>query len=181
MKYSDLISFDPLETVIQLKDSNDEEKARNLIKTHVMSDSLARRYSDIIIQQLQFEQPVDNKGILIIGNYGSGKSHLMSVISSIAQYPGIFTELQNEDAKEQSKKIDGKFKVLRIEIGAVTTSLRDIICTELETFLQDLDIGFKFKDPFASEDALDLGCEGPVKRNRGDFSKPIKASKGGGN
>ena len=147
MKYSDLISFDPLETVIQLKDSNDEEKARNLIKTHVMSDSLAKRYSDIIIQQLQFEQPVDNKGVLIVGNYGSGKSHLMSVISSIAQYPGIFTELQNEDAKEQSKKIDGKFKVLRIEIGAVTTPLRDIICTELETFLQDLDIDFKFKDP----------------------------------
>ena len=145
MKYSDLISFEPLETVIQLKDSNDEEKARNLIKTHVMSDSLAKRYSDIIIQQLQFERPVDNKGVLIIGNYGSGKSHLMSVISSIAQYPGMFTELQNEDAKEQSKKIDGKFKVLRIEIGAVTTPLRDIICTELETFLQDLDIDFKFK------------------------------------
>ena len=147
MKYSDLISFDPLETVIQLKDSDDEEKARNLIKTFVISPDLAKRYSDIIIQQLQFEQPVDNKGVLIVGNYGSGKSHLMSVISSIAQYPGMFTELQNEDAKEQSKKIDGKFKVLRIEIGAVTTSLRDIICTELETFLQDLDIDFKFKDP----------------------------------
>ena len=94
MKYSDLISFDPLETVIQLKDSNDEEKARNLIKTFVMSNNLAKRYSDIIIQQLQFEQPVDNKGVLIVGNYGSGKSHLMSVISSIAQYSGIFTELQ---------------------------------------------------------------------------------------
>ena len=147
MKYSDLISFDPLETVIQLKDSDDEEKARNLIKTFVISPDLAKRYSDIIIQQLQFEQPVDNKGVLIVGNYGSGKSHLMSVISSIAQYSGIFTELQNKDAKEQSKKIDGKFKVLRIEIGAVTTSLRDIICTELETFLQDLDIDFKFKDP----------------------------------
>ena len=145
MKYSDLISFDPLETVIQLKDSNDEEKARNLIKTHVMSDSLAKRYSDIIIQQLQFEQPVDNKGILIIGNYGSGKSHLMSVISSIAQYSGIFTELQNEDAKEQSKKINGKFKVLRIEIGSVTTPLRGIICSEIEKFLQGEGIDFKFE------------------------------------
>ena len=145
MKYSDLISFDPLETVIQLKDSNDEQKARDLIKTFVMSEDLAKRYSDIVIQQIQFEQPVDNKGILIVGNYGSGKSHLMSVISSIAEYTGIFTELQNEDAKEQSKKINGKFKVLRIEIGSVTTPLRDIICSEIEKFLQGEGIDFKFE------------------------------------
>jgi DNA replication protein DnaC len=28
---------------------------------------------------------MDNKGLLVVGNYGTGKSHLMSVISALAE------------------------------------------------------------------------------------------------
>ena len=38
MKYSDIINFNPIQTVIQLKDANDETKAKNLVESYVMSE-----------------------------------------------------------------------------------------------------------------------------------------------
>ena len=41
MKYSELISFNPIEDVIQLTTSNDADKARSYVKSYVMSDTMA--------------------------------------------------------------------------------------------------------------------------------------------
>ena len=47
------------------------------------------------------DEVVDNKGVLVVGNYGTGKSHLMSVISSIAKDADNLQYLQNKNfAKE---------------------------------------------------------------------------------
>ena len=85
MKYSELISFSPIESTIQLKESNRTaaESAR-LVKTYVMSDAMAQNLQAPVIDQLQMDEVVDNKGVLVIGNYGTGKSHLMSVIAAVA-------------------------------------------------------------------------------------------------
>jgi len=40
---------------------------------------MAERLVTVVFPNLQFEQPADSKGILVVGNYGTGKSHLMSV------------------------------------------------------------------------------------------------------
>ncbi|MDD2574053.1 MAG: DUF6079 family protein, partial [Firmicutes bacterium] len=81
MKYSELISFDPIETVIQIRDADDPGMAERLVKTYVMSDDMASAINDRILSQLSLEEVVDNKGVFLVGNYGTGKSHLMSVIS----------------------------------------------------------------------------------------------------
>ena len=86
MKYRDLVQFEPIESVIQLKDANDLERAFHLLDTYVISDRMAEQLKHMIINQLQFEKATDNKGLLIVGNYGTGKSHLMSVISTIASF-----------------------------------------------------------------------------------------------
>jgi DNA replication protein DnaC len=49
-----------------------------------MSDKMAEDMQAPVIDQLQMDEVVDNHGILIVGNYGTGKSHLMSVISACA-------------------------------------------------------------------------------------------------
>jgi hypothetical protein len=85
MKYSELISFQPIESVIELRQANKSAKARELVSTYVISDAMAERLCELIIPQLQFSKPQDNRGLLIVGNYGTGKSHLMSVISSVAE------------------------------------------------------------------------------------------------
>lgn len=58
----------------------------------VIPDDMAERLTTVVLPQLQFEQPVDdNKGLLVVGNYGIGKSHLMSVISAVAEYAKLAT------------------------------------------------------------------------------------------
>lgn len=59
MRYKDVINFEPIETLIQLVDANEKEKAKNLVKTFVMSDSMAEVLCDIVIPQLQFEEFLD--------------------------------------------------------------------------------------------------------------------------
>lgn len=97
MKYSDLISFHPIEDVIQLVTAENRDKAREYVKTYVMSDSMAESLQAPVLDQLQMDEVVDNKGVLIVGNYGTGKSHLMSVISTIATDAGNVQYIQNKN------------------------------------------------------------------------------------
>ena len=110
---------------------------------------MAERLIDLVIPHLQFDEPTDNKGLLIVGNYGTGKSHLMSVISAITEYPEFIRKLKNESVMESAKKIAGKFKVIRTEIGSTTMSLQDIIYSLLSEELKKINIDFLF--PGASE------------------------------
>jgi len=146
MKYGELIQFDPIESIVQLRDADKTNAAHNLVKTYVVSDEMAERMVRLVIPQLQFELPVDNKGVLVVGNYGTGKSHLMSVVSSIAADASLLDSLNNESVKAEADKIAGKFKVIRTEIGATTMSLRDILVAELEEHLENMGVSYVFPD-----------------------------------
>ena len=144
MKYKDLIQFDPIESVVQLRDADKSDAARHLVSTYVISEEMAERLTDIVIPQLQFDQPVDNKGLLIVGNYGTGKSHLMSVISSLAEDASMQDALHQDqaDVRDAFRPITGRFQVIRTEIGATTMSLRDILLSELEENLEKMGVKY---------------------------------------
>jgi hypothetical protein len=144
MNYRDLIRFDPIETVVQLRDADQLNAARQLVATYVISEQMAERLTQLVFPQLQFERPADNKGILVVGNYGTGKSHLMSVISSIAEHADLVTALKHPGVAQSAGMIAGKFKVVRAEIGATTMSLRDILLVVLEEYLAELGVNFTF-------------------------------------
>src|SRR5665648_79317 len=118
MKYKDLIQFDPIESVVQLRDADKSTKAYHFVNTYVISDEMAERLIGLVIPQLQFDQPKDNKGILVVGNYGTGKSHLMSVISSLAEDASLLDSLNHAAVADSAKQIAGRFKVIRTEIGS---------------------------------------------------------------
>ena len=146
MKYGDLIQFDPIESVVQLRDADKSSAAHQLVRTYVISEEMAERLTRLVIPQMQFDQPVDNKGILVVGNYGTGKSHLMSVISSLAADASLLEELKHPGVQDAAKQIAGRFKVIRTEIGATTMSLRDILVSELEEYLEKLGVEYIFPD-----------------------------------
>ena len=149
MKYGDLIQFEPIESVVQLRDADETSAAQQLVNTYVISDEMAERLTGLVFPQMQFDHPADNKGLLVVGNYGTGKSHLMSVISAIAENPALLSNLSNKTVADAAAKISGKFKVVRTEIGATTMSLRDILVAELEEHLSNMGAAFTF--PSASE------------------------------
>jgi len=146
MKYSDLINFNPIESIIQLTAANDKEIAINLIKSYVMSDEMAEKLTHNMLSQLQLEDAVDNKGVLLVGNYGTGKSHLMSVISSIAYDAENLRYLNNQKFAEAARVIAGNFEVLPIEIGASKMSLRNIILTKVKQYFAERGLTFAFPD-----------------------------------
>jgi predicted ATPase len=146
MKYGDLIQFEPIESVVQLRSADEAAAARQLVRTYVVSEEMAERLSAIVVPQLQFDRPGDNKGLMVVGNYGTGKSHLMSVISAVAEYAELRSALTNDSVAKATAQIAGKFKVVRTEIGATTMSLRDIIVAELEEHLREMGVSYSFPD-----------------------------------
>ena len=144
MKYSDLIQFEPIETVVQLREADTAADARRLVETFVISDRMADMLGDLVFPQLQFSKPADNKGLLVVGNYGTGKSHLMAVISAIAEHADLLPRMTNPRVAEKAADVAGRFRVIRAEIGSTTMSLRDIVCSVLEDGVTRLGVTYEF-------------------------------------
>lgn len=144
MKYSELIHFEPIESIVQLRETSQKDYAFSLLDTYVISERMAEVIDEIIIEQLQYSRPADNKGLLVVGNYGTGKSHLMSVIATIAEVDGSGARISNERVSNKAKEIEGKFKVIRSEIGSTTMTLRDYICGEIQDALAEMGVDFEF-------------------------------------
>jgi len=144
MKYGDLIQFEPIESVVQLRDADEAGAAHQLVQTYVISEEMAEKLVTLVVPQLQFDQPMDNKGLLVVGNYGTGKSHLMSVISGLAENSDLATHLNDKGVARAAEKISGRFKVVRTEIGSTTMSLRDILVAELEEHLDSMGVSYSF-------------------------------------
>jgi energy-coupling factor transporter ATP-binding protein EcfA2 len=158
MKYGELIAFEPIIKIVQLREVDDKKAAARLIGNYVISEGMEKNLNQIIIPQLDFHGSLDvpegsgngdafsleHQGLLIVGYYGSGKSHLMAVISAIAEHEDLLSHLKNPAVRKEAEKIAGNFKVIRIEIGAVKRSLRDILCAELEKGLKSMGIAFTF-------------------------------------
>ncbi len=144
MKYKELIQFEPIESVVQLRDADEAAAARQFVETYVISDEMAEKLTNLVIPQLQFEQPTDNKGLMVVGNYGTGKSHLMSVISGLAENSELASSLNNAEVADAASRISGRFKVVRTELEATTMPLRDFVCQQLEEHLAIWGISFSF-------------------------------------
>jgi anion-transporting ArsA/GET3 family ATPase len=144
MKYRDLIQFEPIESVVQIRDADEAAAARQLVQTYVISSEMAEKLIGIVVPQLQFDQPTDNKGLMVVGNYGTGKSHLMAVISALAENANLTDNLNDKNVAAAVSKISGRFKVVRTEIGATTMSLRDILLAELEQHLAAMGVSYSF-------------------------------------
>lgn len=144
MRYRDLIQFEPIESVIQLRKADQKSVASQLVQSYVISPEMAERVVDVVFPHLQFDQPMDNKGILIVGNYGTGKSHLMSVLSAVAEHADLVPLVTDASVQAAAQQIAGRFKVVRAEIGTTTMPLRDIVVGKLESHLASMGVNYSF-------------------------------------
>jgi hypothetical protein len=143
LKYRDLVDFQPIEEIIELRDAGKESRARELVGTYVISEQMSRQMSEYIGANLDFAAP-DAKGIVVIGNYGTGKSHLMAVVSAVAERADLLALIGHEGVRKAFEPVAGKYLVARMELGAVKTPLRDIIVRELERNLKSWGVDYTF-------------------------------------
>ncbi len=146
MKYRDLIAFEPIDSVKVLRDAEDLEAARRDVETLVVSPRLAEQLTYVILPNLNLDTAPDAKGMLVVANYGTGKTHLMSVVSSILERSELVELVQSEAVREAAAPVAGRYRVIRAEIGATSMGLRDIITTELTDGLARLGVDFEFPD-----------------------------------
>jgi len=144
VKYRDLVQFKPIASVIQVLAADEQQKAAELVETYVMSDRMAREIKNCIVPHLQFEQLHDNRGLFIVGNYGTGKSHLMAVLSTVAENPEVLPLLNHQGAAETLTAIAGKFGVIRMELGGTQITVRDAVCQNVEKGLQRMGVDHQF-------------------------------------
>jgi hypothetical protein len=144
VKYRDLIQFEPVTEVIQLRWADQKEKASSLIATYVISDRMADVILHRILPALRFDDASIGRGLLIVGNYGTGKSHLMSVVTAAAEHADLNAEIGHPAVAEGLKVIAGKFKVVRQETGANTMHLRDVVLGQLEKQLKGIGVEYTF-------------------------------------
>lgn len=143
MQYKELIQFEPITTVVKLVNAGEPSVAENLVKTFVFSKKMQEDLLEVIIKNLVTEPSYETKGIQIVGSYGTGKSHLMALVSVIAENADLVKHIQNHDLKKEFKAIAGKYKVLRFEIGT-DKPLKDIVFAQIERYLKKEGVDFTF-------------------------------------
>jgi len=52
MRYADLVHFEPIESVIQLREADAASEARRLVSSFVISDRMAEQLSDLVFPEL---------------------------------------------------------------------------------------------------------------------------------
>lgn len=145
MKYSELIKFDPINEIIKFSRTEEDSYRKGLVKTFVFSKAYRENLIPIICKNLDYSRTNEQFGLQIVGNYGTGKSHLMSLVSLIAEDESLLELLNEEAPKKDLETIAGKFKVLRFELGS-KLSLWEVITYKMEEWMNDHGVSFKFSD-----------------------------------
>lgn len=144
MKYKELINFEPITEVVKFSKTDETNYQNSLVKSFVFSKTFKDHLIPLIAKNIDFCHNGETFGLQIVGNYGTGKSHLMSVVSLIAENEKLLDLVVDEQPKLDLSKIAGQFKVLRFELGN-TESLWEVITFQLEEYLNSIDVAFTFE------------------------------------
>lgn len=145
MKYKELIKFEPVNEIIKFNRLDSSDYRKSLIETFVFSKSYERHFIPLICKQLDFDnyQPnEETKGIQVVGSYGTGKSHLMSLFSIIAEDESYLQYVKNENAKSHLEKIAGKYNVLRFELGT-SEDLWSVLAFQIDKYFEQIGLDFR--------------------------------------
>lgn len=161
MKYRDIIKFDPINEVVKFSRLGEENYRTSLVRNFVFSKDYEKTIIPRICENLDYTQTYrpfhkdsfrgfDSFGLQIVGNYGTGKSHLMSLISLIAETPDYLTLVSNYNAKKTLQAIAGKYKIVRFELGN-NQELWDIVCYQIDKRLHEFGVDYSI----AADTSLD--------------------------
>lgn len=145
MKYSELLHFEPITEVVKFDRLNDISYQESLVRTFVFSKEYEDTIIPFICSNLDYTTTVDTFGLQIVGNYGTGKSHLMSLFTLIAENPDYLSLVSNDKTRENLAKIAGKYNVLRFELGN-SQELWSIVCYQIDKYLRSVGIDYSISN-----------------------------------
>lgn len=141
MKYRDIIQFESLNEVVKFNRLNDEDYRKNTVSSYVFSDTYEKTIIPAICKNLDYTAGYETFGLQIVGTYGTGKSHLMSLFSLIAENAEYLPLVKNEKAAKVLGVIAGKYKIVRFELGSAD-ELWNLVCHQIDLKFKDWDIDY---------------------------------------
>lgn len=158
MKYKELIQFEPINEVIKIHLLDKEDNRKRLVKSFVYSDAYISNGKNgsegkipLICDNLDFANTLEHYGIQVVGSYGTGKSHLMSLISIVAEDKDYLQYVSDDLARESMKKIAGKYNVIRFELGS-SENLWKLVGYQIDQYFQKIGVDYSI----LSDDAPDM-------------------------
>lgn len=116
-----LFDFQQIKDVVDIDaDLDESDKRADVVTSYVISESLEN-------QIVEFFNNLDHpkhKANTVIGNYGSGKSHLIAFLISLVEDPSLADALKNEPIKQAVKKLSRKFVSVQFELQAGQVGLK---------------------------------------------------------
>lgn len=148
MKIKELVNFEEIKDVIDI-DSDVEtlDDKKDIVNSYIISEGLKKNI-ELIINSISKPK---HKSTLVIGGYGSGKSHLLAWIVSVLENPELTDFISYEEVKQNFNEINRDFAVVQFELQPVAAPLSDFFFDRLEEQLEDK---YDITLPERSEDIL---------------------------
>ena len=113
MKYRELLAFEPITEVVKFDKTGEGKVQESLVKTFVFSDAMKSALLPVMLKNIALDTSDETFGVQVVGNYGTGKSHLMTLVSAIAENKNLLAHVADPVAKKILEPVAGDFKVLR--------------------------------------------------------------------
>ncbi|MDD4759575.1 MAG: BREX-3 system P-loop-containing protein BrxF [Bacteroidaceae bacterium] len=145
-----LFNYTVIKDVIDIDtDLKQEESQKELVSSFIISEGLESQIVDFF-DNLQMP---NHKAVKIVGNYGSGKSHMIAFLVSVITNPQLRDFIKNKAVREASKKIERSFFTVQFELQPVDVDLSYFFFRELEKQLKEK---YDIEIPVFTKEIIDL-------------------------
>lgn len=132
MKYGDLIESTRIGGKVRIQDADTFLNAERLVSTYLVSDDLAREVVGQTFAHMQLDESECGNAVIVGGGHGAGKSHLMAVVSAIAERGHLAHALTGPGVGAAATDFAGRYKSVRVELAATTAPLSTILCAAVQ-------------------------------------------------
>lgn len=128
-----LFNYTEIKDVVDIDtDIQQSELQKELVSSYIISEGLEQQIIDFFDN---LKKP-NHKAVKIIGNYGSGKSHLIAFLVSVLNNPELRPLIKNQTVKKATDKIARKFFTVQFELQPVDVDLSYFFFREVEKQLK---------------------------------------------
>lgn len=133
MKIKELFNFEDIQQVVAIGNIENEQE---MVEKFVISPNLKEDLLEFL-EYLKGNKPEKNTSVDVIGNYGTGKSHLLTFLSLILSNPKMVQYIQDEYLKKEFSSIDREFLVVKYELPGQDKSLEEIFFYRVKKQLKE--------------------------------------------
>lgn len=145
-----LFQYTPIKDVVDIdSDLRETESQKRLVVDYIVSEGLEPQIADF------FEnlQKPNHKAVKIIGNYGSGKSHLLAFLISLVNQPDYRPLVKNAAIQKALDKTSRRFYTVQFEMQPVQMDLSEFFFRRIEKQIREK---YSIEIPAWNEKIVDL-------------------------